>query len=479
MARDPKRFALALLLLLLGVAALRDLSRLGAAAPWKGMDDLADFYCAGQALDRGMSPYTYEPLRTCEHRVNTGDGFRARLFASNPGVAAPAPQPPYDFLAFMGLAKLPFGSARIAAAGGILAAVLLCAALLSALVLPWEVVAASLALSTAYTAINTGQIVPFALLALAGSGLALARGRDALAGILAALVAIEPAAGIPVIAAALLFVPRARMAVALTGLALVGCSVLLVGPAGVVSYVTAVLPAHATAELHFPYQYSLTYAAAYFGAGSDVARAAGAVSYGAFCLLGLALASRTSHTLRQRELLVFLPALCSVVGGTFVHAEELCFALPALLVFATTLQGVLRVASALALSVLSIPWILVWGEKQLFLASLFVCAVILIRLRLDLRSAVGALCAIAAVIYLFELHPPHLPAPSQLPRAYAPTELVQSEWQAYAEGRSTHDLLWFAIKLPSWAALAAGVIVAIASPSARRRSNRKRRDTFA
>jgi hypothetical protein len=167
--------------------------------------------------------------------------------------------------------------------------------------------------------------------------------------------------------------------------------------------------------------------------------------------------------LRRRELLVFVPTLCSVFGGTFVHAEELCFALPALLVFATTLQGRLRVIAAVALCTLSIPWILVWGEKQLFLASLLVCAVILLRLRVDLRVTAGTLCAFAAAIYLFELHPPHLPAPSSLPRAYAPDELVQNEWQAYAEGRSTHDPLWFAIKLPSWAALAAGLFVTVLS----------------
>ena len=458
--RDPRRIAVALVLLLLGVAALRDLSRLGAAAPWRAMDDLADFYCAGDALDRSRSPYTYEPLRTCEHRANTGDTFRARLFASNPGVAAPAPQPPYDFLPFMALARLPFGAARIAAGVAIVAAVALCVVVLSALPLPWELVAASLALSTGYMALNTGQIVPFALLALAGSGLALAHKREPLAGILAALTAIEPTAGVPVIIAALLFVPRARVAVVATLLALFACSLLLVGPAGILAYVTAVLPAHAASELHFPYQYSLTYLAAYFGLGSDAARVVGTLGYVALAIVGLALAPRVSAALQRRELVVFVPALCSVFGGTFVHAEELAFALPATLVFATTLQGRLRVACALALCALSIPWILVWGEKQLFLASLFVCAVILVRLRIDLRTAAGALCAIAAVIYLFELHPPHLPAPLRLPRLYLPDELVQNEWRAYAEGRSTHDLLWLAIKLPSWAALAASVTVA-------------------
>jgi hypothetical protein len=459
MQRDPQRLAITLVLLLLGVAALRDLSRLGAAAPWHGMDDLADFYCAGAALDAGKSPYTYEPLRTCEHRANTGESFRARLFASNPGVAAPAPQPPYDFLPFMALAKLPFGTARITAGIAILAAVVLCAAALSALLLPWEAVAASLALSTAYASLNTGQIVPFALLALAGAGLALSRRRETFAGILAALVAIEPTVGVPVIAAALLFVPHSRVAVVATLAMLFLCSIVLVGPAGILSYLTSVLPAHAATELHFPYQYSLTYAAAYFGFGSNAARAVGFIGYVALGVAGLVFAPRVSGALRRPELLVFVPALCSIFGGTFVHAEELCFALPALAVFGTVLHGRLRIIAVLALCTLSIPWILVWGEKQLFLASLFVCAVILVRLRIDLRIAAGALCAFAAAIYFFEVHPAHLPAPLRLPRVYAPDELVQNEWSAYAEGRSTHDLLWFAIKLPSWAALAASLVV--------------------
>ena len=461
MTSHNRRLGVALLLALLGIGAARDLSRLGPAAPWRGMDDFADFYCAGDALEHGKSPYTYEPLRTCEHQANTGDTFRARLFAANPGVAAPAPQPPYDFLPFMALARMPFAAARTAGGIAILAAVVLCVAALSALAVPWEVVAASLALSTAYASLNAGQIVPFALLALAAAGFALARRRYALAGVLAALTIIEPTAGVPVVLASLLFVPRSRIAAVATLLVLFFSSMLLVGPAGLVSYVTAVLPSHAASEVHFPYQYSLTCAAAFFGFSSAAARTIGAVGYAVLVVAGLAIAPRTSQALRRPELLVFVPALTSVFGGTFVHAEELCFALPALLVFATALHGRLRLIAAIALCTLSIPWILVWGEKQLFLASLFVCAVILLRLRVGLRIAAGALCAFAAAIYLFELHPPHLPPPLSFPRAYAPNELVQNEWKAYAQGRSTHDPLWFAVKLPSWAALAAGLFVAV------------------
>jgi hypothetical protein len=36
---------------------------------------------------------------------------------------------------------------------------------------------------------------------------------------------------------------------------------------------------------------------------------------------------------------------------------------------------------------------------------------------------------------------------------------VQDEWRVYAEQRSTSDLLWFAIKVPTWAALLTTLIV--------------------
>lgn len=446
-------------MVVLAIAALRDISRLGRALPWHTMDDFADFYCAGAALDAGANPYTYEPLHSCEHRANVGDTFRARLFAGNPSVAAPAPQPAFDFLPFMALAKLPFSQARIVGALAILLAVALCVVALAALGIPWPISAAALALSTAFTELNTGQIVPFALLALVTCGLCVARNRYALAGIFAALTAIEPTAGVPVILATILFVPRARVALVASVLLLAACALVLIGPAAAIAYLTTVLPAHAASELHFPYQYSATYVAASLGAGPATAALVGAISYLALLVIGLALAPRASARLQRRELLVFVPALCAVVGGAFLHQEELCFALPALLVYTSVARGKPQIAAAIALCALSIPWILVWGEKQLFLASLFVCAVILLQLRLDGRVTLATLAAFALLIYLFELRPPHLPVPATALHSYPPNALVQNAWRHYAEGRSTKNVLWLAIKVPTWLALLAGLAV--------------------
>jgi hypothetical protein len=454
-----RRILLVVLMTALGLAALRDFARLGPGLPWRTMDDFPDFYCAGWTLNGGASPYTYEPLHACEHRVNTAATFRGMLFASKPGVAVPAPQPPFDFVPFTMLARLPFGTARAVDAFAIILAVALCVYALAALRVAWQLSAAALAMSTAFVELNTGQIVPFALLALVLAGLALAHRRDAAAGVLAALTAIEPTVGVPVVATTLLFVPRARAAALGTIVLLAIVSLAIGGPHDFVLYFTRVLPAHAASEVRFPYQYSLTYVAAFFGLPPAAAQLVGALGYCAAVVLALAIARPASAALSRRDLLVFIPALCAVAGGAFLHQEEICFALPALLVLTTTLRGRGQIAAACALCALAVPWILVWGSKQLFLASIFVCAAIVIVARIDWRAALGALCAIAAVIYALELRPPHLPVPS-LPPSYPPGALVQTEWHDYAEGRATRDPLWFVVKLPTWAALAGALALA-------------------
>ncbi|MBV8344354.1 MAG: hypothetical protein JO190_05070 [Candidatus Eremiobacteraeota bacterium] len=460
----------ALLMAALAAAALRDLARLGANSPWTTMDEFADFYCAGSALNERVSPYTYEPLRSCEHRVNTGDSFRGRLFARDAAIAVPAPQPAYDFIPFMALARIPPATARLVDGVAILAAVALCVVALCGLGVPVAVAAAALALSTAYVELNTAQVVPFALLALVLGGLALARNRNAVAGVAAALTIIEPTAGVPVILAALVFVPRARLAVMLTLLALALVTLGALGPRGVEQYIAGVLPAHAASELRFPFQYSLTYALAVLGVPSAVARFAGAVSYLVLLAIALRLAPRAATALRRRELLIFVPALCSVIAGPFLHQEELCFALPALLVVAIASSGRARTVAAAALCVLSIPWIAVWGIKQLFLASVFVCATILLGLRVERWAAIATVAGIAIVVYAFELHPPHLPIPTpSAARAYAATELVQREWGDYTRSRDTTDLAWLAIKIPAWAALIAALAI-VAALSSRSRA---------
>jgi hypothetical protein len=145
---------------------------------------------------------------------------------------------------------------------------------------------------------------------------------------------------------------------------------------------------------------------------------------------------------------------------------DLAFAIPAALVLATTLKGGSRNIAAVALAVLAVPWIPAWTTKKLFLASLFVVAVILLRLRLKAPVAIVTFTAIAVTIYLFELAPPPpLAATSAL---FPPGALVQQAWQEYVARLGAATPLWTAIKMPTWIALGALIAAALGALRSRR-----------
>lgn len=433
----------------------RDFFKLGAGLPWRTMDDFPDFYCGGWVLDRHADPFRYEPLRTCEHRFQAPGTFRSRLFARDEAVAIPAPQPPYDFIAFLAISRLPFEVARTIAAIAIVVAVALCIVGVWTLGASPLLATAVFGLSTAFVELNTGQIVPFALAAVVWCGVALARGRRELAGLLAAASLIEPAVGLPVAVATACLVPGARPALCAGIIALAGASLGLFGPAGVTEYVTRVLPAHSMSELHFPFQYGWTYAAVWLGAPQQLARFIGSLSYVVATVVTIALARRVAVALQCPELVAYLPALGAVVAGPFLHQEELCFAVPALTVLA--MRASPRWFYAAGLCVLAVPWIAVWSAKPLFVAAVLTCVAIVASLPLATRPAIAVVATIAVTLYLLQLHAPHLPLPPTLGKTYSPDALVQSEWRDYTSLRASSDPLWFYVKLPVWAALFSAV----------------------
>jgi hypothetical protein len=237
------RGVLLVALALLAAAALRDVARLGDALPWRQLYDFAEFYCAGAALDAGADPYRYEPLHRCEHAVDTGSIYR-----NDPARVTPAPLPPYDFPPFMLAARLSYGTARQFDAVAIVAAVIAAIVAMGALV-PLEATALAMLLPAGYVLLNAGQVVPFALAALVFCGLALARGRDAFAGVLGALVTVEPHLGLPVCIALLLWLPRSRAPLVATAVVLLAIGASTVGIATTFEYVSRVLPAQAAAEI--------------------------------------------------------------------------------------------------------------------------------------------------------------------------------------------------------------------------------------
>lgn len=465
---NARRFAL-VALALLAIAALRDCARLGDALPWRQLYDFQDFYCAGAALDEHADPYAYEPLHGCEHRVN-----QSELYRRDPQRAVPAPLPPYDFPPFMLLARLKFPAARTVDALAIVLAIAACAIGLSMLKIPLDVAAAALVLPAGYLLLNAGQVIPFALLALVFCGVALARRRDATAGVLAALTLIEPHLGLPVCAALLMWVPASRVGLAVTATLLAAAGLFALGIGGTMEYVARVLPAQAAAEVGYIYQYSFAYLLHALGAPPPAALVAGSLSYLGSLIFGLSVARRLCRQIERRELLAYLPAACALIGGAYVHMVDIAFALPAALVLASALEGRLRNLSLIALCLLAVPWILVWSTKKLFLASLFVVALLLFRMQAGWAIGIGTLAAIAAAIYGLELSPPTLPAVVTATVPFPPNELVQRAWRAYVAGLGSADPLWLVVKLPTWAALIALAVAAwLASAPSRSASLRK------
>ncbi|HVN68286.1 MAG TPA: hypothetical protein VMU38_01345 [Candidatus Binatia bacterium] len=450
------RAVLLVALALLALAALRDLARLGDALPWRQLYDVADFYCAGAAVDAGADPYRYEPLHRCEHAVNRADSYVA-----DPNRVVPAPLPPYDFPPLVLLARTNFETARALAVAAIVAAFAASVLALALIDVPVDLAALAVFFPAGYVLLNAGQVVPFALVALLYCGVALARGRDALAGALAALTLIEPHLGLPVCAALVVWARQSRLALLGTALALAIAGVLTVGIPVVGEYVTRVLPAQAAAEAGYAYQYSLTYVLRSAGAQPAIALAAGQLSYAAALVLGVWLGRRAARRLQRPELLAYLPAACSIIGGPYVHMVDLGFAVPAALVLATSLRGRAKSIATVALCLLAVPWILVWISKRLFLATLAVVAGILLRLRTGAATAVATFACIAVAIYLFELAPP---APLVSATAAVPASaLAQQGWADYVAHLGAASGTWFSIKVPTWIALAGIVLAALAA----------------
>lgn len=441
------RGVLLVALAFLALAAIRDVARLGEALPWHQLYDFADFYCAGAALDAGSDPYRYEPLHRCEHSVNLSPPYRA-----DPRRVIPAPLPPYDFPPFMLLAHLNFANARLIGASAIVLAVTASILGLALVAIPLDVAALSLAFPAGYVLLNAGQIVPFALLALVFCGVALARRHHRLAGILAAFALIEPHLGLPICAAMLCWVPRSRLALCTTALVLASVAGLLVGAAGVIEYVTRVLPGQAAAETGYAYQYSLTYLLHAVGVPPTAAIALGELSYALLLLAGVWLGRRASQALERPELIAFLPAACSIVAGPYVHMVDLAFAMPAALVLATTLRGRPQDAAVVAVSLLAVPWIPVWIAKRLFLATMFVIAALLLRLGARPPLAIGTFVTIAAAIYLLELAPP-APLVATTAGLFAAGDLAQQAWRQYVEQLPNAGAAWLMVKVPTWVAL--------------------------
>ena len=428
--------------------------------------DFGAFYCGSLVMRTGGDPYKLSPLAACEtQRVYEP----AHLTLRSQGID-PAPLPAYDLAFFAPLTSLPYRAAGLLWLGLIAAAFCGSALALRTLTgLPFALTLAALAYGDGAICFTYGQEQPLVTLGLTGAAIALAAKRDGRAVACATIAFLEPQIGLPTMLALTLF-SRARIAAmsVMAGLGLL--SLAFGGWSANVEYLTRVLPVHAFSELGVDIQYS--FASLMFAARVPDALALqiAGVQYVLTAGLGIALAAPLAQRI-GRPALVLLPAACAVVGGTFIHIQEIASALP----FALYLVGrvpVSRPWSAIAVALLALPWPLQSSREALVFDAIVIGA-----LCTWLRPARTTIANAALALVLFAVYLATARAMTALPQtplrapdsaaamtaarydpALASTELAY-EWRA-SRASDGATLSHLAKRAPTWLALIVLVLLA-------------------
>lgn len=387
----------------------------------------AAFYCAGEALDTGHDPYRIEPLRSCERRVAPG--------VNPPDVVEPAPLPGYALAPFALLARIPYGAASAIFLVTLVAAIAATVfAITDVTLLPMTV---SLAAFVIVGTLNVtyGDTPPLAIAALALGGLAISRGRDALAALAAIAAMIEPHLGIAACAALLVWRPKTRPVLAAGAVFCTVLSLVVSSPAGFVEYFTRVLPLQSRSETPAPDQYSLTWLAHILGANDALATALGSISFFVFVIIGVFAAKRVARAYRDDAMLVYFPTAAAMLFGVFVHDIEL----PAAMLAALTIAAATRKPAAwVAVGVLSLAWMPWWrGVELIQVLSIFAVVTIartaaghVSRLRLaqiSLSAGFGYVALLLAYNHVLPLTPIGAPVSPWISRA-ALSPHMQAGW---------------------------------------------------
>ena len=425
--------------------------------------DFRAFYCAGTVAAGGGDPYRIEPLRTCE---NASWGFppgRGLPFA------VPAPLPGYALAPFALLSRLPFPVAAGVWAALLLASLALTIALMSRLCeRRVETIFAALMLQGLY-AVFLGQIVPIVCAAAVAAAFFVTRGRDRLAALAATVAMLEPHLGLPVCLALFIARPRSRAVLAACGVGFALVSLALLGVGTNVEYLRDVLPAHTLSEISNAEQYSLAYLAHLAGAGERAAGALGTVSYILMLVAGIFAGRIAAARTGLAALLVLVPPAFAVLGGPFVHVQQLAIALPAALVLSGTRAPGARLGSV-AVMLLAV----LWPATGFMILNLPAFAGVIFVLAIDLFGwplAGAGLASVASMAFLIALLVTRGDAPEPLIGPIAPgpgTALAEDGWRSYVEASFSGSVASLtAAKLLGWSGL---ILIAIAAFGSNRRT---------
>jgi len=330
--------------LTLGAAAFTVLFPVRAIASY----DFQAFWCGGKVLLAHANPYFNQPLHACE--VASSPEF----FTHYPNLTIPDPLPAYAIALFSPLASLPFSIARV-----IWWILLMVCAYFSgrgiARITGMSLVTAYAASAVAILApaLILGSLAPLPIALTIWGAVTLRRKKWTAAAILLGFAMIEPHVVLPVCATAFIFVPLMRLRLLIAGLLAGAVMLLAVGPHVALSYFTVILPTHAASETNSIGQYSLSAILYHVGVPARVALEAGSVQYACFALCGLVIAGRLYRKSGELAWIVLVPAAFAVIGGAFIHLDEVAMAVPLACLVAMRRPGT---APTIALVLLALPF---------------------------------------------------------------------------------------------------------------------------
>jgi hypothetical protein len=433
--------------------------------------DFAAFYCGSVVALAHKDPYALSPLQQCEAQgVDIPGGADPAAVGVDPD-----PLPGYNMAFFAPFTPLPYREAGLLWDLMLIAAIAGTAALLAAITgLPFVVIAAILAFTDGVLCITYGQLPPVLTFGLTLAAYGLVRDRRGLVLCGAGLSMIEPHVALPAFLAMLVWCPRMRLGLLAVALALAALSIAVLGVPLNLEYALVALPAHVHAEGTTSIQYSLTWLLHYVGVPDAAAFQLASQQYALFTIAALILAGPVARRLRTPAAIALFPPALALIGGTFIHLQQMAAAIPFGLVLATRLRGAAAATVWVAIALLAVPW----GSGSL-LVTLEVSTIVITVAFAALRSArvpvIAGVALVGIIAYaaltgplinrIVPVFPRHtIGAAVPMPHALDGDRLASDE-----DAREVRTSDEFAVatpqtlawKLPTWFALCAIAVVSL------------------
>lgn len=430
------------------------------------LGDFRAFYCGGQALRHGLDPYAAASLISCE-RAHQPLG----LYSTSDSLVIPAPLPIYALVLLAAFTVVPYPFAAL-----IWLALNLVSLIVAVLILMRLSGRSFAALVLAFIGIFSALVLPLGqstgvvLLSLVSAALAARVGKPVVAVAGLCCMSLAPHVALPAFVALFIAVRSARASVIVAVMALGVLNFLTGNLPSAISYLTIVLPAHAAAEVGSVFQYSLAWLALASGASPSAALTLGAASYIGAVICGVIVGIRLSRQFNDAAFTVLLPAAFAVIGGTFVHLQEIALALPAAILLHLRADKRARGAAAASIVLIAMPWLAVinqpWLVAMIAVATVFIGIDLLgldVKLSLCVSLASVALCA------LIQLIAAHYGAVlTSKNGAHVTGALAQASWAQYVP--NSVGATWIFAKAPTWAGLLLFVVASILTMSKQKAS---------